>query len=303
MAVDAPKFPSLEFGVRIDGQEPLRYISYRGASMPNTAVDDPWKIFSRIFSNTGMTDAQLLRTLADRKSVLDFLQDDIGRLSSRFTGADKARLDAHLAGIQRNREAAHDGHAELRVAHAAREDRPARHGELPDDRDDPDGPHDARAHVRPDERRDLHVRELGQLAVLPWIGVNEEHHTLSHGGDSDAANTEKLVKINIWHAEQVKYIADKLAAAPDADGTTVLDNSLIVWGNELGVGNTHSYKNIPWALIGGAGGSLKMGRYLQYASQPHNNMLASIAQAFGLTDVTKFGDPAVATGMFTNMLA
>jgi hypothetical protein len=56
-------------------------------------------------------------------------------------------------------------------------------------------------------------------------------------------------------------------------------------------------------LLGGAGGTLKMGRYLQFNRQPHNNMLASIAQAFGLTDVTKFGDPTVATGMFTNMLA
>jgi hypothetical protein len=303
MAVDAPKFPSLEFGVRIDGQEPLRYISYRGASMPNTAVDDPWKIFSRIFSTTGMTDAQLLRTLADRKSVLDFLQDDIGRLSSRFTGADKARLDAHLAGIQRIEKQLTTGTQSCASPMLPAKIDPRAMANFP-----------MIATIQMDLMTLALTCGLTNVATFmfansdswqyfPWIGVNEEHHTLSHGSDSDAANTEKLVKINIWHAEQVKYIADKLAAAPDADGTTVLDNSLIVWGNELGVGNTHSYKNIPWALIGGAGGSLKMGRYLQYASQPHNNMLASIAQAFGLTDVTKFGDPAVATGMFTNMLA
>src|SRR5450432_4837134 len=69
------KFPSLEFGVRMQGQEPLKYISYRGASMPNTAVDDPWQIFSRMFASAGMTDAQLARLLADRKSVLDFVKD------------------------------------------------------------------------------------------------------------------------------------------------------------------------------------------------------------------------------------
>jgi hypothetical protein len=37
------QFPSLEFGVRIEGQEPLRVISYRGANQPNTAVDNPFQ--------------------------------------------------------------------------------------------------------------------------------------------------------------------------------------------------------------------------------------------------------------------
>src|SRR4029077_37029 len=75
----------------------------------------------------------------------------------------------------------------------------------------------------------------------PWIGVNEEHHELSHGSDSDSASTEKLIKINAWHAEQVNYLLDRLAATPEADGGTLLDHTLLLWGNELGVGNSHTY--------------------------------------------------------------
>jgi hypothetical protein len=299
----APKFPSLEFGVRIEGQEPLRYISYRGASMPNTAVDDPWMIYNRIFANAGMTDAQLARTLADRKSVVDFLKDDVSRLSKRFTAADRSRLDAHLAGIQSIEKQLTTG-----VQTCATPTLPARI----DPRNMDNFPKIATIQM------DLMMLALtcGMTNVAtfmfanadswqfyPWLGINEEHHTMSHAGDMDTATNEKLVKINIWHAEQIKYMVDKLAAATEADGSSMLDNSLLLWGNEIGRGNTHTYQDIPWMLLGGAGGTLKMGRYLQFNRQPHNNMLASIAQAFGLTDVTKFGDPAVATGMFTNMLA
>jgi hypothetical protein len=250
-----------------------------------------------------MTEAQLARTLADRKSVVDFLKDDVSRLASRFTAADRARLDAHLSGIQRIEKQLTTG-----AQTCATPTLPARI----DPRAMDNFPKIATIQM------DLMMLALtcGMTNVAtfmfanadswqfyPWLGIPEEHHTMSHAGDSDAATNEKLVKINIWHAEQIKYMVDKLAAATETDGTSMLDNSLLLWGNEIGRGNTHTYQDIPWMLLGGAGGALNMGRYLQFNRQPHNNMLASIAQAFGLTDITKFGDPTVATGMFTNMLA
>jgi hypothetical protein len=124
---------------------------------------------------------------------------------------------------------------------------------------------------------------------------------MSHAADSDTATMEKLVQINIWHSQQLKYIADKLAAAPESDGTTMLDNTLMLWGNELGKGNTHTYKDIPWMLLGGGGG-LRMGRYLQYPSTPHNNLLTTILNAFGYADVKNFGDTTVGTGPLTNLV-
>ena len=50
---------------------------------------------------------------------------------------------------------------------------------------------------------------------------------------------------------------DQLGMSQEVDGSTMLDNTVLLWGNELGVGNTHDYKNIPWVLAGGAGGYLK----------------------------------------------
>jgi hypothetical protein len=295
------KFPSLEFGVRIQGQEPLRYISYRGASMPNTAVDDPWQLFSRMFATAGMTDAQLARLLADRKSVLDFLKDDITKLESRFTAGDRARLDAHLTGIQRIEQQLSAG-----TQMCATPTMPARI--------DPEVMENFPTIAKLQMDLMLLALTCGMTNIAtfmfansdswqyyPWIGINEEHHTMSHAPDSDTATMEKLVQINIWHAQQITYMLDGLAKATDSDGSSVLDNSLLLWGNELGKGNTHTYKDIPWVMAGGAGGQFRMGRFLQYPSIAHNNMLVSIANAFGFTDVKTFGDPTVCTGALTNL--
>ncbi|HVZ75367.1 MAG TPA: DUF1552 domain-containing protein [Polyangia bacterium] len=295
------KFPSLEFGVRIQGQEPLRYISYRGASMPNTAVDDPWQLYSRMFANAGMTDAQLARTMTERQSVLDFLKADLTSLEARFSASDRARLDAHLTGIRTIEQQMKAG-----TQACATPTLPARI--------DPEVMENFPTIAKIQMDLMLLALTCGMTNVAtfmfanadswqyyPWIGINEEHHTMSHGDDNDAANVEKLVQINIWHAQQINYMLDGLAAHNEADGSTMLDNSLLLWGNELGKGNTHTYKDIPWMLAGGVGGSMRMGRFLQYNAQPHNNLLVSVANAFGLSDVKSFGDQSVCTGALGNL--
>ncbi|MBC7530925.1 MAG: hypothetical protein H7318_05045 [Oligoflexus sp.] len=96
---------------------------------------------------------------------------------------------------------------------------------------------------------------------------------------------------------------DKLASAPEADGGNMLDNTIILWGNELGAGNSHTYKDIPFVIAGGTGGAFKMGRYLKYESEPHNNLLVSIANAMGMVDVKTFGIPGVCTGLLKRLVA
>jgi hypothetical protein len=297
------QFPSLEFGVRIEGQEPLRVISYRGANQPNTAVDDPFQMYGRIFADAALTDAERTRTIAERQSVLDFLKDDIGRLQTRVSAEDRNRLDAHLGGIR---------NIEQRLQSATLACMPSA---MP---------------ARIDPRAMANYPTVGQLQMdlmllaltcgmtrvstfmwanadswqyYPWIGVDEEHHELSHAGDDDAAATEKLVKINTWHAEQVKYLLDRLAAAQDVDGSSLLDSTLVLWGNELGAGNSHSYRDIPWLLAGGTAAGLRTGRYLQFPDRPHNDLLVSVCQAMGLDDVTTFGIPGVCTGPLTELFA
>jgi hypothetical protein len=133
------------------------------------------------------------------------------------------------------------------------------------------------------------TNSVGQ-AKMRWLGIDDNHHTLSHEPDSNAAAQEKLVKINTWFAEQLASLAKKLDAIPEPGGNgTLLDNTTIVWTNELGKGNSHSHDNIPFILVGGGLG-FKMGQSLRFSNLPHNRLLMSFAHAFG-HHVPSFGNP------------
>ena len=297
------KFPSLEFGVKIEGQEPLRVISYRGANQPNIAVDDPWQMYSRIFANADLSQTQLAQLLAERKSVLDFLSADISTLKTRVASEDAARLDAHLTSIRS---------LEQELSSTPTNCTPLTMPAKIDVRANDNFPTVAKLNM--DLMLLAHICGLTNVSTLMfanadswqhygWIGVPEEHHETSHAGDSDTVANEKLVTINTWHSTQVAYMLDKLKATQEADGTNMLDNTLMLWGNELGVGNTHTYKDIPWLLAGGAGGYFKMGRYMQFQDQPHNNLLVSVCNAMGFDDVKTFGIPGVCTGPLGGLTA
>ena len=80
----------------------------------------------------------------------------------------------------------------------------------------------------------------------------------------------------------------------------MLDNTLVVWGNEVSEGNTHSHDNMPFLLAGG-GWHFRTGRYLRSQSVPHNNLLVSVLNAMG-APVTTFGDPDFCTGPLSGLV-
>ena len=118
-------------------------------------------------------------------------------------------------------------------------------------------------------------------AKMHWIGVSEGHHDLSHKPDSDAVAAAKLTKINKWFCEQLAYLTQRLAATqePGTDDS-LLDNTVIVWTNELGKGNSHSLDNVPFVLVGN-GLDYRMGRSRPYPMVAFNRLLLSLAHGFG----------------------
>ena len=66
----------------------------------------------------------------------------------------------------------------------------------------------------------------------------------------------------------------------------MLDNTVILWGNELAVGNTHSHVNMPFLLAGSAGGYLRTGRYVAFDQVSHCNLLVTLLNAMGVPDAT-----------------
>ena len=86
------------------------------------------------------------------------------------------------------------------------------------------------------------------------------------------------------------YLAKRLAETPEPGGQgTLLDNTLIMWTNELGKGNSHTLDNIPFVLVG-TGLDFKMGQSLKFKKVAHNRLLMALAGGFG-HHITKFGNP------------
>jgi hypothetical protein len=116
---------------------------------------------------------------------------------------------------------------------------------------------------------------------MKWLDIKEGHHGLSHEPDKDEEAQEKLIKINKWFAGELNYLVQKLDNTPEPGGSgTLLDNTLIVWANELGKGNSHTLDNIPFVLIGGGFG-FKMGRSLKFEKVAHNRLHMALAHAIG----------------------
>ena len=57
--------------------------------------------------------------------------------------------------------------------------------------------------------------------------------------------------------EQFAYLLEKMDAIEEADGTTLLDNTLFTYGSGLGDGSTHQYNDLPIIVAGGGGGQVQ----------------------------------------------
>jgi hypothetical protein len=117
-----------------------------------------------------------------------------------------------------------------------------------------------------------------------WHGHTQGHHTISH---LDGDNTAELLAIDQWYAARFVDLLRALDSIQEGDGT-LLDNTLVVWGREMGQTN-HRMSPWPGIFAGGARGGLTTGRYLNFDNEPHAKALVSIAQIMGL-DIDSVGD-------------
>lgn len=114
---------------------------------------------------------------------------------------------------------------------------------------------------------------------------NLDFHSESHFGTGEAGTPDAkgihYTEIYKWLTSKLAELANKLNT-PEANGSTFLDNSLILFSNSQGAGN-HTGENIPVILLGSAGGALRTNQYIRYNNQPvYNQVLVTAAQAMGL---------------------
>jgi len=279
------RFGSLEFGVGVtDRADPWTRMSYAGPNKPVAPISDPYQMYGRIYGQ--MKDKENLQ------SVLDDVRADLKKVRKLISAEDRRLLDEHEALVrQMEKEIKETGSQKLRVEPPTFEEGVA-------DQND-NVPRLSRMQI--DLLVNSFVNDMARVATLQytksvgsarmnWLGVNEGHHSLSHEPDKDEAAVGKLVKINKWFCGELRYLAEKLSSTPEPGGEgTLLDNTLIVWTNELGKGNSHTLDNIPFVLVGGGFG-FQMGRSLKFDKVPHNRLHLALAHAVGHR-IETFGKP------------
>ena len=129
----------------------------------------------------------------------------------------------------------------------------------------------------------------GSNRTFPEIGVGDGHHSISHHQD-DADKLEKIALIDRFYAEQFAYLLERLASAREADGSCVLDHSMVVYASGLSDGNRHRHDDLPVILAGGAGGRLAKGRHLRLdGERPMSDLFVTMLDLVG-APVERFGD-------------
>jgi hypothetical protein len=286
------------------GFQHRRSFSYLSAGVHKVPTLDPFVAYADLFWGGEQLTDQAKRKLSLRKSALDAATADLATLRAKVGGDESRKLDAHADALRT---------VELRLADrlagklgpgatcSAKGAPPRDFTDTALDKlisDESLVPELVRDHL------DLMVAafacNLTQVATLQlgycgghwnadWANVSQDHHdTLAHKDTADEGVdpvvTAKLVSLDRWYAQQVAYLAKRLDAIPEGNGT-VLDHTLIAWTSEFGRGD-HSLDNVPVVLLGGV---IPSGGFVDVGRQTFQRVGTTVLRAMG-QQVSGFGD-------------
>ncbi|MCD6049090.1 MAG: hypothetical protein K0Q55_493 [Verrucomicrobia bacterium] len=285
------RFGSLEFGVGVtDRADPWTRMSYAGPNQPVAPLSDPYQMYHKLYGQ--------LKDKESLQSILDDVQTDLKKVRKMISAEDRRMLEQHETLVRQMEKDLKEGEKQKLQAPA-----PTLLGGVSAGQND-DVPKLSRMQV--DLLINSFVNDMARVATLQytksvgqarmnWLDIKDGHHGLSHEQDSNTDAQQKLIKINKWFAGELNYLLTRLAETPEPGSTdSMLDNTLVVWTNELGKGNSHTLDNIPFVLAGGGFG-FQMGRSLKLQKVPHNRLHLALAHAVGHRLET-FGNPELSQG-------
>jgi hypothetical protein len=262
-------------------------VSWRNETTPNLTENHPRLVFERLFGDGG-TGAERLARIRTESSILDSVREEARRVAASVGPGDRAKLDEYLDSVRE---------IEQRIRGAESSDN--QDVALPDRPTSIPASFDEHTKLmldltllafRTDTTRVFSMilaREVSNRSY-PQIGVPDQHHPVSHHRN-DAALIEKKTKIDAYHVSFLAYLAAKMQATPEGDGT-LLDQSLLMYGGGMGDGNLHRHTDLPCVLLGGLGGRVKTGRHIVYPSgTPMANLLVTVLDKLGVA-VEAIGD-------------
>ena len=303
------RFPSLELtcdSVRKSGNCDSGYscayqynLAWRSPTQPVAPEPNPRLLFERLFGAgaPGERAQGLALRQQQQRSILDFVLDDARSLQGQMAARDKDKLDEYLTSVRE---------IEKRI------EKSEHFGAAPD----PSSPTPAGIPTnygdyigvmfdmmllafQTDSTRiaSFLLANEGSNRAFPEIDIAEGHHFLTHHqGKSEMI--DKVAEIDLYYMRHLAKFLEKMEAAKDTDGQSLLHNSMIVYGSGNSDANRHTHVNLPVLLAGGGGGTLNPGRYVKSGDVPMSNLLLSMADRMGAQGLERHGD---STGRFESI--
>ena len=251
-------------------------ISWAAPGQPLIPTINPESAFEQLFGTSvdGLTGAAAEIRKRTRRSLLDFVREDAKSLETALGAEDKARLDEYFTSLRE-------------VEKSFEPTAPPASCQPPTE-----GPGGTLQY--PDRVRAFHdlvklTFQCDQTRILSFmiefglsqrthdfIGAPGQHHALSHGDPA------QLQRVETWQAEQLAHMLTLLRDTPDADGRSLLDNTLVLVMPSMGVGSSHDHSRVCPILFGGQGIVRTTGQQVAADGVPLNNLHVALLEAFGI---------------------
>ncbi len=276
------RFPSLALSADYQG------ISYTRSGVLIPAESRPSRVFARFFLEGSPEEkAAQLRRIQDGQSILDLVGDQLRALERRTSQADHATLDQYLTSVRE---------LEQRLAAAeqwSKRPKPVVDQKPPTDIEDR-AQFSARFQllldlvylaIQTDSTRLITLKGPGGNEVVQLAGVADGWHNLSHHG----RDPNKIEQLAIIEKEEMRLFGQFLKKLHETrEGEhTLLEQTAVLLGSNLGNASSHSNTNLP---IIAAGGRFRHGQHLAFSpddAPPLANLLVSFLQHLQL-DVDRF---------------
>lgn len=296
------------------GLPAFRVMSYSKSNGPLFPESRAQTQFDQLFGSTGagLTPDVLARLRAQKKGVLDFVNADLQRLRGHVPKSQYDKLDAHLSSFQ-SLERSVATYGASPGANATNKPTllsyPAASG---DQLKDDEAQHLAGARNHLNIISAAFQADLTRVATFSFSHGNSPlrfkniinsgitdgggHHDISHGHTDTIFESQG--RIDQTYCEILAEFLLGMKAIKEGSGT-LLDNTLVVFFSEVGIGDTHSTDQIPLVMFGGQNAGLKQrlqtGTHQRFNGRWMNDVWTSVANAFDVP-MTTYGDSKYAAG-------
>lgn len=264
----------------------VRSLSYTQAGVEIPSIKSAADLYKKMFlqGDQKAVEAQLER-LRRKESILDVVLGQTSSLSKRVSGLDRDRIDQYQTAVRSLEQRLSEVQAwETRP-------RPTVDETLPDYPSDKKQFFEmvrmmydmSRLAFQTDSTRVITLFLGGQRT--PGVIFDDGrsfggYHNISHHG-KDEAKLAQLEEIEYVQMKMLGELLGDLQGVEESNGT-LLDNTMVLYGSNLGDANIHNNTNLPVIL---AGGGFRHGQHLAYNrdfNTPLSNLYVSMLHNLGI---------------------